>query len=166
MASNIHQSFRILLVILLQLKWVFDAIMANYATRDIRDLTKGQLHDLIDDAKAGDSDAIKQAIAFILVESFGYWHNRARAKLCRHFKNHPPSPKQCDRLVDAICRRLISGNFHEQFKDQLSMAIRFNRDRMEKCGNIALKSDREHVVRYGHRVLHAIRSIPHPTNAG
>ena len=140
--------------------------MANYATRDIRDLTKGQLHDLIDDAKAGDSDAIKQAIAFILVESFGYWHNRARAKLCRHFKNHPPSPKQCDRLVDAICGRLISGNFYEQFKDQLSMAIRFNRDRMEKCGNIALKSDREYVVRYGHRVLHAIRSIPHPTNAG
>ena len=140
--------------------------MNGHPPLDVRELSKGELHDLIAATKAGDPDAIKHSVAFVTVESFGYWHNRARAKLCRHFKNHPPSPKQCDRLVDAICRRLISGNFHEQFKDQLSMAIRFNRDRMEKCGNIALKSDREHVVRYGHRVLHAIRSIPHPTNAG
>ena len=140
--------------------------MASYTPRAIRDLTAGQLHDLIDDTKAGDSDAIRHAIEFILVESFGYWHNRARAKLCRYFKSHPPSPQQCNRLVAAICGRLISGNFYEQFKDQLSMAIRFNPDRMRKCGQTALKSDRDYVVRYGHRVLHAIDSIPRPPNAG
>lgn len=63
-------------------------------------------------------------------------------------------------MVAAVCGRLISGNFYEQFKDQLSMAIRFNCDRMAKAANIAIKSDREYIRRYGHRVLHAIDSIP------
>ena len=68
-------------------------------------------------------------------------------------------------MVDAISGRLTSGNFYEQFKDQLAMAIRFNRDRMEYSANIALNSDREHVVRYGNRVLHAINSIPPEENS-
>lgn len=46
--------------------------MASHETRDVRDLTKTQLHDLIDDTKAGNVDAINQAVAFVLVESFGY----------------------------------------------------------------------------------------------
>ena len=133
--------------------------MSGYPPRDIRELTAIELHDLIDATKAGDTDAIKQSVAFVTAESFGYWHNRARAKLCRHFKNHPPSQKQCDRMVGTICGRLTSGNFYEQFRDQLSMAIRFDRDSMQKAANIALRSDREYIVRYGNRVLHAIRSI-------
>ena len=133
--------------------------MSGYPPRDIRELTAVELHDLIDATKAGDTDAIKQSVAFVTAESFGYWHNRARAKLCRHFKNHPPSQKQCDRMVGTICGRLTSGNFYEQFRDQLSMAIRFDRDSMQKAANIALRSDREYIVRYGNRVLHAIRSI-------
>lgn len=140
--------------------------MPSYAPRDVRNLTAVQLHDLIDDTKAGSDDAIRQSVAFVIAESFGYWHNRARAKLCRHFKNHPPTPKQRDRMVDAICGRLIAGNFFEQFKDQLSMAIRFNRDRMEESAKIAINSDREYIVRYGNRVLHAISSIPPSGNAG
>ena len=132
--------------------------MTRHPPRDIRELTKGELHDLIDATKAGDSDAVKQSVAFVTVESFGYWHNRARAKLCRHFKNHPPSPNQCARMVGAICGRLTSGKFYEQFKDQLSMAIRFDRDSMQKAANVALTSDREYIVRYGNRVLHAIQS--------
>ncbi len=69
-------------------------------------------------------------------------------------------------MVDAVCGRLLSGNFYEQFTDQLSMAIRFNPKRMEECGRRALDSDREHVVRYAKRVLHAIRSLPEFGNAG
>ena len=133
--------------------------MNGHPPLDVRELSKGELHDLIAATKAGDPDAIKQSVAFVTVESFGYWHNRARAKLCRHFKNHPPSQKQCDRMVGTIYGRLTTGNFHEQFRDQLSMAIRFNRDRMEEAANIALRSDREYIVRYGNRVIHAIRSI-------
>ena len=112
--------------------------MTGHPPRDIREITAIELHDLIDATKAGDPDAIKRSVQFITVESFGYWHNRARAKLCRHFKNHPPSQQQCARMVGAICGRLTTGNFYEQFKDQLSMAIRFNRGRMEEAANIAL----------------------------
>ena len=152
-------------VITLKARWLEHEIMTFHAPRDVRELTKGDLHDLIDATKSGCSDAIKTSVAFVTTESFGYWHNRARAKLCRYFKNHPPLPKQCDRMVDAICGRLISGNFYEQFRDQLSMAIRFNCDRMQDSANIALKSDREYIVRYGNRVLHAIKSIPPRGNA-
>lgn len=127
---------------------------------DVRDLTANELHDLIDDTKAERPKAVRKAVSFVTTESFGYWHNRARAKLCRHFKNHPPQPNECDRMVAAVCGRLISGNFYEQFKDQLSMAIRFNCDRMASAANVAIKSEREYVRRYGHRVLHAIDSIP------
>jgi hypothetical protein len=140
-------------------------IMHNHGSYDVRELTAVELHDLIDATKDGNSDAIRTSVAFVIAESFGYWHNRARAKLCRHFKNNPPALKECDRMVDAISGRLTSGNFYEQFKDQLAMAIRFNRDRMEYSANIALNSDREHVVRYGNRVLHAINSIPPEENS-
>ena len=133
--------------------------MTSQPPREFRELSKGELHDLIRATKSGNSGAINQAVAFFTVESFGMWHNRARANLCRHFKNHPPGPMQCDQMVETICERLISGNFSEQFTDRLSIAIRFNRDRMQEAAHIALRSDREYIVRYGHRVLHAISSI-------
>ena len=140
--------------------------MKSYAPRDIRDLAANELHELIENTKAGSPDAIQSSVRFVVAESFGYWHNRARAKLCRHFKNHPPQLKECDRMVNAIFGRLTSGNFYEQFKDQLSMAIRFNREKMTKAANIAIKSEREYIRRYGKRVLHAIDSIPKTDDAG
>ena len=140
-------------------------IMPSYAPRHIRDITAVQLHDLIDETKSGSTDAIRQSVEFVIAESFGYWHNRARAKLCRHFKNHRPKPAQCDRMVTAIIGRLISGNFYEQFRDQLSMAIRFDSKRMKDSAAIAIESDREYIRRYGNRVLHSITSIPDSENA-
>ena len=97
----------------------------SFAALWIRSLTKPELHELIEDVKRGDADAMDRAVVFVTAESFGIWHNRARAKLCRYFKNHPPSAAQRELLVDAIEGRLIDGTFYEQFKDQLSMAIRF-----------------------------------------
>ena len=123
-------------------------------------LTKGQLHDLIASTKAGCPDAIGQSVAFVCGKSLGDWHNRARANLCRHFKNHRPSPEACEQMVNTICDRLISGKFYEQFWDQLSMAIRFDVGRMAETANIAVDSEREYIRRYGARILHAIDSIP------
>ena len=100
--------------------------MSSYTARDVRDLTKSQLHNLIDETKVCNLEAIGQSVAFVLTESFGYWHNRARAKLCRHFKNQRPSPQRSDKMVDAVCGCLLSGNFYEQFTHQVSKAIRFN----------------------------------------
>ncbi|WP_233148597.1 hypothetical protein [Rhodopirellula sp. MGV] len=111
-------------------------------------MTKANLHSLINEVKLGQPDAIRRAAEFVAAESFGMWHNRARAKLCRYFKNHPPPAEECDRMVNAIASRLIEGRFSEQFKDQLSMAIRLSPDRMANALPLAESSDREYVRRY------------------
>ena len=131
---------------------------ASFAALWIRSLTKPDLHSLIDDVKRGDTDAATRAVAFVIAESFGMWHNRARAKLCRHFKNHPPSYDRCESMVDAIVSRLIDGRFYEQFKDQLSMAIRFAPDRMADAAAVASQSDRDYIRRYAAWVRHALDS--------
>ena len=120
----------------------------SFAALWIRSLTKPELHLLIDEVKCGDADAVARAVEFVTAESFGMWHNRARAKLCRYFKNHPPSDDKCRSLVDAIESRLIEGRFYEQFKDQLAMAIRFDPDRMAEAAAVASRSERAYVRRY------------------
>ena len=121
---------------------------SSFAELWIRTLTKSELHTLIDDVKRGDPDATSRATIFVASESFGMWHNRARAKLCRYFKNHPPSNDECKRMVDAIANRLTDGRFSEQFKDQLSMAIRFAPDRMADTASVASRSPKAYISRY------------------
>ena len=133
-------------------------IRSSFAALWIRSLTKSELHSLIDDVKSGDSDATTRATVFVATESFGMWHNRARAKLCRYFKNHPPSDDECKRMVDTIVSRLIDGRFSEQFKDQLSMAIRFDPDRMADAVVVASGSDRDYIRRYADWVRHVLNS--------
>ncbi len=94
------------------------------------------------------------------------WHNRARAKLCRYFKNHPPCDDDRMRMVDAINNRLIQGRFSEQFKDQLSMAIRFDPDRMAEAVSVASSSDRGYIRRYAGWVRHALNSASTIPNGG
>jgi hypothetical protein len=130
----------------------------SFAALWIRSLTKAELHSLIDDVKRGDADAISRAVAFVAAESFGMWHNRARAKLCRHLKHHPPSDDECRRMVDVIANRLVDGRFYEQFKDQLSMAIRFSAERLDSAASVAVDSDRDYIRRYGHWVRHVLNS--------
>lgn len=124
----------------------------------IRSVGKSDLHSLIADVKRGDSDATDRAVAFVTAESFGMWHNRARAKLCRYFKNHPPSDDQRDSMVNAIACRLINGRFYEQFKDQLAMAIRFDHLRIAEAANVASNSDKDYIRRYAAWVFHTIDS--------
>jgi len=131
---------------------------SSFAALWIRSLTKPELHSLIDDVKHGDPDATSRATVFVASESFGMWHNRARAKLCRYFKNHPPPDDQCKRMLDAIIDRLIDGRFSEQFKDQLSMAIRFAPERMADAVTVASSSDRGYIRRYADWVRHALNS--------
>lgn len=130
----------------------------SFAAIWIRSLTKSELHKLIDDVKAGDHEATARATAFVSAESFGMWHNRARAKLCRYFKNHPPSDDQCRQMVDAIIGRFTDGRFSEQFKDQLSMAIRLAPDKMIDAAALASRSDRSYVRRYATWVCNALDS--------
>ncbi|AZB72249.1 hypothetical protein [Synechococcus elongatus] len=121
-------------------------------------LTKIDLYQLIEEVKAGNSDAIAKATLFVAHESFGLWHNRARAKLCRHFKNHPPARENCDQMIDAVIQRLIDGRFSEQFIDQLSMAIRLDPKRMHAAAIAALTSEKAYVRRYAEQVIHILNS--------
>ena len=123
----------------------------------IRSLSKEDLHSLIAQVKAGDHEAIPQAVKFVCAESFGIWHNRARAKLCRHFKTHPPSNEERRQLVEAVSARLIHGNFYEQFKDQLAMAVRFTPEKMREAALIARQSEKEYIQRYGRYVQDKIK---------
>ena len=124
----------------------------------IRSLLKSDLNALIADVKRGDTEAISQAVIFVSCESFGLGHNRARAKLCRYFKNHPPSSSECDRMVEVIVNRLLTGEFSQQFKDQLSMAIRFSPERLQRAASLALNSERDYIRRYGSWVKHVLAS--------
>ena len=139
---------------------------ASHAAIWIRSLSKSDLHSLIDDVRSGDANAISRASEFVAAESFGIWHNRARAKLCRHFKNHPPPDDQSERMIDAIIRRLIDGRFSEQFKDQLSMAVRFSPSRMSDAMAIASRSERSYIRRYAEWLRHSLNSSSKTSDSG
>ncbi len=124
----------------------------------IRTLTKFDLCTLIEEVKRGDTTARERAVCFVNSESFGIWHNRARAKLCRHFKNHPPMDNERDQMVKVVVGRLISGRFAQQFKDQLSMAIRFAPSQLQQAALVAQGSDREYVRNYSAWVLRKLQS--------
>ena len=119
-------------------------------------LSKSQLHHLIADVQNKDPLAVQKAVRFIAGESLGMWHNRARAKLCRHFKRNPPGTEQQAMLVDCIAQRLGEGRFYEQFKDQLAMAVSFSPDKMAEAAEIAMKSDRRYIRKYGKWLQHRL----------
>lgn len=86
-------------------------------------LSKHELHALIDALPAGDPRTLAQCIDFVTAETLGFWHGRARAKMCRRLKHVHLSRDQRDRLVRCIADRLASGRFSEQFRDQLRLAM-------------------------------------------
>ena len=119
---------------------------------------KAELLELIEAVKQDDADAIEEAVAFTLAESRGLWHGRARAKICRNLKNRDVPKEIQDILVQTICTRLSKGNFSEQFKDQLTMAVRFRPEEMQACADLASKSDRLYVRRYAKWVTNKVAS--------
>lgn len=118
--------------------------------------SKSELDRLIREFKAGDRAAEFECINFVLGESFGVWHGRARAKICRNLKNHAPDAGLSARLVEKVIWRLENGEFSEQFKDQLTMAIRFAPDRMLKAATLLLDDKKDYVRRYANWVCSAI----------
>lgn len=111
-------------------------------------LEKSNLQSLIEKLKSGDSLAITPAVNFFVDESRGIWHCRARAKICRYLKNAELAEETKDLLTATVVRRLTTGNFSEQFKDQLSMAIRFRPEHLNDVAIGLLDSNRDYVKRY------------------
>ena len=99
-------------------------------------------------------DAVEECVAFIEAESFSLWHGRARAKMSRRLKHCRLDASQCARLLQAILRRLISGCFSEQFKDQLRLALYLDAARVYKVArSCCAYSSAEHVRRYADWIL-------------
>jgi hypothetical protein len=119
-----------------------------------------ELRELIERMKENDGDALEEAVAFASKESFGLWHGRARAKICRNLKNREIPRHLQDILVQAVSHRLLTGEFSEQFKDQLAMAIRFRPHEMAQYATEACESRKDYVQRYGHWVLEKLSRIP------
>jgi hypothetical protein len=112
-------------------------------------LSKPQLRHLADGLLRRDPEAIRQCIAFMLLETRGLWHGRARAMMARRLKHCELSPTQRDQLVRCITQRLESGDFSEQFRDQLLLRLALVLDPVatRAAGERALASPRSHVRR-------------------
>lgn len=105
---------------------------------------------LLDDAP----DVVEQCVAFIEAESLGLWHGRARAKMSRRLKHCRLDASQCARLLQAILRRLVSGCFSEQFKDQLRLALYLDAARVYNVArSCCAYSSADHVRRYADWIL-------------
>jgi len=119
---------------------------------------KAELNDMIERVKRGDRSLVYELVVFTLAESWGIWHGRARAKICRYLRNHPPDATLQSKLVDTVCTRLETGRFSQQFRDQLRMAIRFSADRMRLLADSLLSSEKMYIRRSAAWVLQRIAS--------
>ena len=123
-------------------------------------LSKPALHALADDVLLAVPGALERGIEFVLAETRGHWHNRARAMLCRRLKHVALSPQQSARLVDCITRRLQTGAFTEQFRDQLRLARHLDPARTASAAVNCAASELTHVRRLAAWVLSPSRTEP------
>ena len=106
------------------------------------------LVDLIKQFKEGDQDATRYCIDFFHRESKGIWHGRARAKIARNLQSVRISNSDSERLLKTILGRLLTGNFSEQFKDQLDLALRISPNSTLEAAQKGLESAKDYVRRY------------------
>jgi hypothetical protein len=128
-----------------------DAILDSNSGFD--SVSKPELHAIADRASQGDPEAIEWCVGFMEQESRGIWHGRARAMMARRFKHVSLSVGQRSRLVRAILNRLTQGNFSEQFKDQLRLAVHLEPAVVRSVAEACLKSESAHVRRYAEWTL-------------
>jgi hypothetical protein len=120
---------------------------------DLLHLSKIELHELADGLVLDEDAYLERCVAFVILESQGYWHGRARAMLCRRLKHCRLGRTHQTQLVDCILGRLVSGGFSEQFKDQLRLALHLDPAASLAAARRAVGSPRRHVARYATWVL-------------
>jgi hypothetical protein len=116
-------------------------------------LRKKDLHSLADGLILEDQWSIDRCVDFVVSETKGLWHGRARAMMCRRLKHCVLGRKQRTQLVEAISERLASGEFSEQFKDQLRLAMYLDMETTSTAAHGAIKSNKAHAIRYAQWVL-------------
>lgn len=127
-------------------------------------LSKQALRALADRLLVQDVVALDACIAFVLADTRGLWHGRARAMICRRLKHCALGRSQRTQLLAGILERLQTGAFSEQFKDQLRLARHLDRSRTLAAAERALTSSRPHVQRYAQWTV-AVCQSPAPSIA-
>ena len=117
--------------------------------------SKPGLHALADGLLVDEADAVARCVAFVIAESRGFWHNRARALMCRRLKHCTLSAAQRGALLACIGARLTAGTFSEQFKDQLRLALHLDLASTRRVAAAGLDSPAAHVRRHAAWVLSA-----------
>ncbi len=77
--------------------------------------------------------------------------------MCRRLKHCALGRTHRTQLVSCIAGRLASGNFSEQFKDQLRLAMHLDLERTLAVCHASLASQRPHVRRYARWALSSRR---------
>jgi hypothetical protein len=120
------------------------------AHANLLSLTKCELHGLADGLLAPEPWIIERCVEFVLADTLGVWHGRARAMMCRRLKHCDLGRTHRAALLGCILGRLADGSFSEQFKDQLRLALYLDPVQTYKVA-LASMSDRKakhHARRY------------------
>ncbi|MBD2018122.1 hypothetical protein H6F96_29680 [Microcoleus sp. FACHB-53] len=108
---------------------------------------------LADRLGLNDPDAVESCIKFIESNTKGVGHGRARALMCRRLKHCTLTPQQRVRLVRYVIDRLHTGDFAQQFKDQLRLALFLDSPSLFEAAQKSLTDEREYVRRYANWIL-------------
>jgi hypothetical protein len=128
--------------------------MSRANLRELESLDKGELYDLADGLVSKEIGAIKKCVEFILADTKGLWHGRARAKMCRRLKHCEIDSEQRQQLVTCITDRLATGSFSEQFYDQLRLAMHLDRKRtFEVAHKCLISASKDHIRRFADWVI-------------
>ena len=119
----------------------------------MRKHTKSDLLTLANGLLSSDTESIRQCIEFVEFDSEGIWHGRARAMMCRRFKHVELSIADSERLVVAVLNRFKSGQFSEQFRDMLKLALTLDRDSTVSLARILAVDSRDYVRYHAEWIL-------------
>jgi hypothetical protein len=121
-------------------------------------VSKVQVRAWADALVAEDPSIVETSVRFVCAETFGVWHGRGRAMMCRRLKHVHLTQVQARRLVGCILQRLSTGHFSEQFRDQLRLALHLDATTTLAAAKQALDDPTPHVRRYAEWVLSHHRS--------
>ena len=128
---------------------------------EFHSLSKQALHELADGLLLCESNVLDYCVKFVLAETKGVWHGRARAMMSRRLKHFQLGRTHRAELLSSILGRLQSGEFSEQFKDQLRLALHLDSEQTLKICKLAASSSKPYVRRYAKWAL----TLPRGENA-
>ena len=122
-------------------------------TQEFERMSKRHVRALADELTSGATQVVENCVHFVCAETKGLWHGRGRAMMCRRLKHLELPRAHRERLLRVILERLDSGEFSEQFRDQLRLAMHFDSEKAFAVARRALSSHKDHVRRYARWVL-------------